>query len=77
MPSLEVWIPAPTGHVYDPDMDVDDWEGRVVRMLDKNVGYIEQVLSVIPDGIKVRIHMDGTSLPTLSTPELKNVSLGD
>lgn len=55
---LEVWLPAPDGSVFDPDMDTSDWGGRIVKMEDKTVGHIEEVLEVRPDGVKVRMYVD-------------------
>jgi hypothetical protein len=64
--TLDVWVPAPDGHVFDPQMDTSDWGGRIVKMNDKTIGHIEEVLEVRADGIKVRLyvdHFDGKIVP--------------
>lgn len=62
MTLLDVWLPAAVNEVYDTEADLSTFEGCPVRVGKRVIGYVEEVLEVRPEGIKIRLAMNGDKL---------------
>lgn len=60
---VELWLTAEGEKVYDPGMDTEDLEDRQVRVGNRIIGYIDQVLEVRPEAIKVRLAIKSDVFP--------------
>lgn len=52
MQLIELWLTAPEGQWYDPKADPESFVDRAVRMGDRIVGHVEQVIEIRPQAIK-------------------------
>lgn len=60
---VDVWLTAEEGKEYALDLDIEDMEDRQVRIGNRIVGYIHQVIEVRPEAIKVRLAIKGVAFP--------------